>query len=63
MSIDTGIPCGTRQIFVFSVWDVLMCPTVTKLLGQAEIDDVNKVSLLTKTHEEIVGFDIYSSCS
>lgn len=60
MSIDTGIPCGTRQVFVFPVWDVLVCPTVTKFLGQTKIDDVNEVSLFTQPHEEVVGFDIYS---
>jgi len=45
--IDTCIACGAGQVLSLSVWDVLLGLRVTILLGQAEIDDVNLVCLLT----------------
>lgn len=59
MSIDTSVPCGTRQIFVLSIRDVLMSPTVTELFGQTKVDNVNEVTFLTEAHEKIIGLDIY----
>lgn len=61
MSIDTSIPCRTRQIFVLSVRYVLVSSAVSELLGQTKINDIDEVSFLTKTHEEIVGLDICQS--
>ena len=41
MCVDTGVARRARQIFVFSVRYVLLCPRIAVLLGKAKIDDVH----------------------
>ena len=58
MCVDTGVARRARQIFVFSVRYVLLCACIAVLFGQAKVDDVHQVALLSQTHEEIVGLDV-----
>ena len=37
---------------------MLVSASVTVLFGQAKVNDIDKVALLAKSHEEVVGFDI-----
>ena len=45
MGVDTGISGGASQVLVFPIGDVLVCPRVSVLLGQAKVDNVDKVAL------------------
>jgi hypothetical protein len=58
MSVDRGVPSGTRQVLVLSVRDVQVCLWVPVLLCETEIDDIDLVSTFTDTHQEVVGLDI-----
>jgi hypothetical protein len=37
---------------------VLVCSSVSVLLGQAKVNDVNQVALFAEPHQEVVGFDV-----
>ena len=52
--VDTGIPCRPRQVLVFPVRNMLMCPTVSVFLRQSKVNYVDKVSLLTEAHEKVI---------
>ena len=41
VSVDTGISGCSCEVFVFSVWYVLMCSWVSVLLGKSKVDDVH----------------------
>ena len=58
MSVDAGIAGGTSQVLVLSVGDVQVGLGVPVLLGQTEVDDVDLVSSLANTHQEVVWLDI-----
>lgn len=58
MSINRRVSCGTRQVFIFTVWDVEMGLRVTIFLCETEVDDVNLVATLSDTHEKVVGLNI-----
>ena len=58
MCVDTGVTCRPRQIFVFSVWYVLLRACVAVLLGKAKVYDIHQIAFLSKTHEEIIRLDI-----
>lgn len=58
MGVDGGITGSTSQVLVLSVGDVEVGLGITVLLGKTKIDNVDLVSALTDTHEEIVGLDI-----
>jgi len=58
VSVDGGITSSTSQVLVLTVWDVEVSLGVTVLLGQTEIDNVDLVSTLADTHEEVVRLDI-----
>lgn len=55
MRVDGGVASGAGQVLVLSVRYVLVCPSVSVLLGQAEVDDVNEVAFLPQAHEEVIG--------
>ena len=46
VGVDAGVPSGASQVLVFPVGDVLVCPCVSVLLGQAEVNNVDKITLL-----------------
>lgn len=50
MCVYRGIACRASQILVLPVRDVLVCAGITVLLGQAKVNDVHQVTLLTKPH-------------
>lgn len=58
MGVDTGITGGTSQVLVLSVGNVEVSLGVTVLLGKTEINDVDLVTTLADTHEEVVGLNI-----
>lgn len=58
MSVNGSITSGTRQVLVLTVRNVEVSLGVTVLLGQTEIDDINLVTTLTNTHEEVIRLDI-----
>jgi hypothetical protein len=47
MSVDACVARGAREVLVFPVGNVLVRPRVPVLLGQAEVDDVDQVPLLS----------------
>lgn len=58
MGVDGGITSSTSQVLVLTVWDVEVSLWVSVLLGQTEVDNINLVTTLTNTHEEIIRLDI-----
>jgi hypothetical protein len=58
VGVDGSITSSTSQVLVLTVWNVEMSIGVTVLLGQAEIDNIDLVTTLSNTHEEVVGLDI-----
>jgi hypothetical protein len=58
MGVDGGITSSTSQVLVLPIRNVEVGLRVTVLLGQAEIDDIDLVTALADTHEEVVRLDI-----
>ena len=58
MSIDGCITGSSRQILVLTVWNVEVRLRVTVFLCQSEVDDVDLISTLPNSHQEIVWLDI-----
>lgn len=50
MSVDRGVPGGTSQVLVLSVWDMEVCLGVSVFLGKTEINHIDLVSTLADTH-------------
>jgi len=58
MGVDTGISCCAGQVLVLAVRYMLMSLRVAVFLCKAKVNYIHKVTLLAKTHEEVVGLDI-----
>ncbi len=58
MSVDGSVACCAGEILVFPVGDVLVGSSVPILLGQAKVNDIDKVALLAQTHQKVVWFHI-----
>lgn len=58
MCVNGGIAGSASQVFILPVRNVLMRTSITVLLGQTKINDVHKVALLAKPHQEVVRFDV-----
>ena len=58
IGIDTGVPGHSREILVLLVGNVLIATGIPVLLVQPEVDDEDDGLPLTKTNEEVVGFDV-----
>jgi hypothetical protein len=58
MGVDRGVSSGTSKVLVLSVRNVEVGLGVAVLFGKTEVDDVDLVSTLANTHQEIVGLDI-----
>ena len=50
MRVDGGISGSAGEVLVFPVGDVLVCPGISVLLCEAEVDDIDKVALLPEAH-------------
>lgn len=58
MGVDGGIAGGAGEVLILTVGDVLVCSGITVFLGQAEVDDVDQVALLTEPHQKVIGLYI-----
>lgn len=58
MCVDAGVSRRACQVLVLSVRYMLMRLGVAVLLCQAEVDHVHQVTLLAKTHQEIIGLNV-----
>lgn len=58
MGVDGSVASSASQVFVLAIRDVLVGASISVLLGQAKVNDVNKVALLPQAHKEVVGLDI-----
>lgn len=58
MCIYTSISCSACQVFVLSVWNVLLTSTVAELFRQTKVNDVELVTTFTDPHEKVVRFDV-----
>ena len=58
MGIDAGIASGTRQVLVLTIRNMEVGLGVTVFLGKTKIDDVDLITTLADTHQEIIGLDI-----
>ena len=56
--VDGGVARGARQGLVLAVGDVAVRIEVAVLLGEAEVDDVDRGPAAAGAHEEIVGLDV-----
>jgi hypothetical protein len=58
MGVDGGIAGGSSQVLVFSVGDMEMGLGISVLLRETKVNDVDLVTALADTHQEVVGLDI-----
>lgn len=58
MGVDGGITGSASRVPVLPIRDVGMGPWVTVLLCQTEVNNIDQISSLTNTHEEVIGLDI-----
>ena len=58
MSVDGCITGSSRQVLVFTIWDVKVRLRVAVFLGQTKVDDIDLISTLPNAHQEVVRLDI-----
>jgi hypothetical protein len=58
VGVDTGVTSSTGQVLVLTVRDVEVSLRVTVLLGQTKVDNVDLVSTLADTHEEVIRLNV-----
>ena len=58
MSVDGRITGGSRQVFVLTIWDVEVSLRVAVFFGQSKVDDIDLISTLSNSHQEVVRLDI-----
>jgi hypothetical protein len=58
VSVDGSITSSTGQILVLPIRDMEVGLWVTVLLGQTEINDIDLVTTLANSHEEVVRLDV-----
>ncbi len=58
MCVDTGVSGCSSQVLVFPVRYVLVCASISVLLGQTKVNDVDQVALLAQAHQEVVWFHV-----
>lgn len=46
MSVNGGIAGSSCQVFIFTIWNVLVSSSIPVFLGQPKIYDVDKIALL-----------------
>lgn len=58
MSIDGCITGSSRQVLVLTVWNVEVSLRVTVFFCQSKVDDIDLISTLANSHQEVVRLDI-----
>ena len=58
MSIDGCVTGSSSQVLVLTVWNVEMRLRVTIFLCQSKVDDIDLISTLPNSHQEIVRLDV-----
>lgn len=58
MSVDGGVASSACEVLVLAVRNVKMGLGVPVLLREAEINDVNLVTPLANTHQEVIRFNV-----
>ena len=58
MSVDGCITGSSRQVLVLTVWNVEVSLRVTVFLCQSKVDDIDLISTLANSHQEVVRLDI-----
>lgn len=58
MGIDTGVASSSGQVLVLTVRDMEVSLGVPVFLSETEINDIDLVSTLADTHQEVVRLDI-----
>lgn len=58
MGVDGRITGGSRQVFVLTIWYVEVGLRVAVLFRQSKVDDIDLISTLSNSHQEVVRLDI-----
>lgn len=58
MCIDTRVSRRSRQILVLLVWDMKMSAWIPILFRQPKINNIDLVSALAQSHQEIIRLDV-----
>lgn len=58
MGVNGCITGSSRQVLVLTVWNVEVSLRVTVFLCQSKVDDIDLVSTLANSHQEVVRLDI-----
>lgn len=58
MSVDGCITSSSCQVFVLTVWNVEVGLRITVFLCQSEVDDIDLISTLPYSHQEVVRLDV-----
>ena len=58
MSVDGGVSRCSSEVLVFSVRNMLVSLGITVSFCKSEINNVDLISFLSKSHQEVVGFDV-----
>ena len=58
MCVHCGISCSARQVFAIAVWNVFARLRIPEPLGEAKVNNVNKMLLLLNSNQEVVRLDI-----
>ena len=58
MSVDGRITCGSRQVLVLTIWYVEVSLRVAVFLCQSKVDDIDLISTLSNSHQEVIRLDI-----
>ena len=58
MGVDGRITSGSRQVFVLTIWYVEVGLRVAVLFCQSKVDDIDLISTLSDSHQEVVRLDI-----
>jgi len=59
MAVERRI-CGRarKDSVVLSKWNMDVCPGVSVLLGETEVNDISLVAMNTGTNQKVGGFDV-----
>ena len=58
MSVDGRITGGSRQVLVLTIWYVEVRLRVAVFFCQSKVDDIDLISTLSNSHQEVVRLDI-----
>lgn len=56
--VDRSVTSSTSQSFVFLVRNMVISLSVSVLLGQTEIDQVDDVGLVVQTYQKVIWLDV-----